>query len=274
MGRFRKKRRTMKRRRARTVTASSTRQLNPITAFKFTARKMKKSAYRRLLWNSTQLDPHYRSVFTGSQFMTTPSNVNGVKIFIVDALSSVQGNEFWKTNGGLEDINFGETVPWAVAGADPQSCIIRGGRLWSTIAIPSTVTEAVNVRIQLVFLRAQWRNAGDSGVSNTLDSWVTSILANPRPIGYDMATAPDADEYMYKPVLDKQMDLKPGDSMSVYYKLKPTKVDCGSFQRGGAPWFPVWLTYSSQLYDVDAAGETISWVTGHNLSFSVGAIGN
>jgi len=181
------------------------------------------------------------------------------------------GTEFWKTAGGMNDPSFGITPIWQQApGAgifDPITVVLRGGRLFITVANPQADT--VNVRIQLFWVKGSMRNTTDSAVSNTVQDWLTAITgAGARPIGWDITQAPDFDQYMYRPVIDKQVSLQQGQDVSVFYKIKPVKIDCASFQRG-AHYTPIWGIYCGQSMDIDTAGETLTCTFGHNLTFAV-----
>lgn len=256
-------------RRRRYTTASTARQLNPTNPFRPTARKLRKSRWRRALWNYTLPFQHYRSIISGSSNLSAPIGTTSQGFATFDALSSTVDTEFWKAAGGLisPQINFNPPV-WSTAGAAPPPYIvIRGGRLWCTVSQGITAANLVRARVQLVFLKGQLRNDSDTAASNTYASWfsaiTTTVQASANRSVFDM---PDAEEYLYKPVIDKTYDFHNNDSFTVFWKIKPVKIDTGLFTKG-AGWFPQWFVYVYQLNDSDATAETVTVNAGFNISF-------
>jgi len=191
----------------------------------------------------------------------------------LEALNTASGSEFWKTAGGLQDPSFGVTPNWSAApGAgvfDPIRTVIRGGRLWCSVSNPD-LTDILTVKVQLMFLKSQIRNAADTAVSNTYVDWENAIIAaGARPFGWNIFDAPDASEYLYPPVIDKTIDLQPGQESTIAWKIKPVKLDCRAFQNGGGSWMPVWFVYVGQRINNSAGGITSNILCGHNLSFTV-----
>lgn len=274
------------RRRANTITQTS-RQLLGSNPFRFRGRKLRKSAYRRNLFNITRFKTHFRTVNAASDAVGTPNSVVAVAPFMTFALSNVLGTEFWHTNGGLQDPSFGEVPSWAAANeaADPLTIILRGGRLWLTTSLNVGTVDTCKIRVQLIFTKNQSRNFADGANSNTLgvpgtvDGYVGTAGINlygpgfgagtNRPIGWDISQAPDFEQYFYKPVLDRSYDLKAGDSMTTFWKVKPVKIDVGPF-KDGAGYCPIWFVYVGQDNNSNAASETVTVVKGHNMSFAVG----
>lgn len=284
------KSRPMKRRRVsrRSVITQTNRQLNGTNPFAFRSRKLRKTAYRRALWNETRFKTHFRSTLAFSDLLGTPNNINQLSAYCVSALSNVSGSEFWHTTGGLQDPSFGEVPSWAPSvseAADPLTVIIRGGRFFCTLSLPNaSPIDTCKVRVQLIFAKQQPRNVFDGAISNTLGATgvaggyigTTGInlngpgygLGTSRFFGWSLEQAPDFEQYFLPPVLDRSFDLKAGDSMSVFKKIKPVKIDVGPFKDGGC-YCPFWLVYVSQDNNNDGVSETVSICYGHSLSFSV-----
>jgi len=257
-------RRPFARKRRSTYTAS-TRTLRAGNPFAMRAKRMRKRNYRSLLWRSSILDPHFRSIFSNVSSRVTSTGLLNQTIFTDECMASTIGQEFWRTAGGLQDINYGQTMPWAIGTDNPSSIVIRGGRLWCSYANNST--DDVRIRIQLVFVKQQFRSQNDGAQSNTLSSWVSDILATPKPISWAMQDAPDYSEYLYRPVLDKTIVLRNGENSEIYWKIKPAKIDPTAFERAGG-WFPIWISYLSGSLQI--AEDTVSFQWGHNISFAAG----
>jgi len=260
-------------RRNRPGFSTISRSLNANTAFKPRARKLKKSVWRRMLWRDTLQQAHYRSIFARTAALVTPNDIINLNWTPLECLVS-SAPEFWKTAGGTQDPSFGVVPQWANAngvgppvGFDPIGLVIRGGRLWCTLAC--TDGDSLTVRMQLVFAKQQSRDTTDAAVSNTLQAYINALTAaGSRPKSWDITTQPDYEEYFYKPVIDKTVQLQQGQTITTYYKLKPTKIDVAVFQRAGG-WFPYWIVYAAQDMNVVGAGATTALTFGHNLSFAV-----
>lgn len=218
---------------------------------------------------------HFQSIFTASlpSLVTTPTGVHQLNYAATSAMDEALATSFWKSAGGCQDPGFGRTTDWMAAPgagvAEPLNIVIRGGRVFITMANPST-TDTINVRVQLVFPKQQVKNTTDTAVSNTFQDYMTAIVAgNPRPISWSAQSAPDYSEYLHKPLLDKTIDLKPGDDMMVIYKLKTKKIDVSAFERGVGGMYPYWLVYACQRVDTTAGAQAVNVTIGHNLSFCV-----
>lgn len=275
------------RRRGRSVTTQTSRQEFGSNPFRFRGRKLRKSVYRRALYNSTRFKTHYRTVLATTDSLGTPNNVTTLNPYIVPALSTINLSEFWHSAGGLQDPSFGEVPSFAGAtnANDPISVILRGGRLWITTSLSLGSVDTCKVRLQLIFPKQQVRNESDTNTSNTLgvpgsaNGWIGTTGINlfgpgvgggtARPIGWDLTQAPDYQQYFYAPVVDKSFDLKAGDSMTTFFKIKPVKIDVASF-KDGQGYTPYWVVYAGQDNNSNGASETFVVTIGHNMSFAVG----
>lgn len=267
-----RRRRFVKRRRS--VFTTNTRSLNPTNAFRMRARKLRKSAYRSMLWRSSLLDTHYRSIRTLTAALPTVASNTQWAVGAFPCFDLTNGNEFWKNAGGLEDNNWATGVPWQVTpGPDPESITLRGGRIWMSVTAQGGSDDVnIRARVQLIFLKAALRSNDDSTTSNTASSWLTTVTAAPHAHGWSLQDAPDYANYFYRPVLDKTFLLRPGsDCQDIYFKLKPTKIDTGDFKRAGGPWFPIWVVYRGGT-GVGAIADNLTAQYGHNISFAVGGI--
>ena len=71
-------RRRFKRRvRSRRNQTITTRQLNASTALKYGGRKLGRRKYRNMLWNSSMMNQHYRSILTSTLVDISTNNVHG-----------------------------------------------------------------------------------------------------------------------------------------------------------------------------------------------------
>lgn len=229
-----------------------------------------------MLWRDTATTAHNRSVICRQNTIVTPANsIVDLNFFLTECMSSTTGAEFWKTAGGAQDPSFGVTPSWmnpngtgTPAGVDPITIVIRGGRLWATMANTDT-QDNVTVNIQLLFVKGALRDTTDTTDSNTAQAYLTAIGTGPRPKSWTPQMAPDYSEYFYKPVLSRTVDLQPGQDVTVWWKIKPVKIDVAPFKRGGGNWFPVWYFSAMQNINNTTGGATVNVSAGHNISFSV-----
>lgn len=238
------------------------------------------------MWRETRYKTHYRSILSVFDTTATPNNTTSLIPYVSNIFTQVAGAEFWHTAGGLQDPSFGEIPSFAGAGItnDPVTIIMRGGRIWITTSLGLGAVDTVKVRVQIAFPKAQLRTYDDAGNNNTLgipgaaNGWLGTAAINvngpayalgtPRPSGWDLTCAPDYNQYFYKPILDKAFDLKAGDDYTVYWKVKPVKIDVGPF-KDGQGWFPYVFIYPEQQNNSNGAAETIAIKIGFNVSFAV-----
>lgn len=222
-----------------------------------------------MLWNMTLPKQHYRSIANTTTTQASPAGINSVSLGFYEAMPS--GVTFWKTSGGLMDPGFGNHPSWAnapgVGVPEPSTIVLRGGRLFANVT-NSTTNDTLHGRLQLVFMKSQNRNSTDTASSNTGFDWLTSVVAAARPFSWDIMSMPDAGEYIFPPVLDRQMDLKPGDDFTVTYKVKVQKIDADEFTRGSG-WYPVWIFTVGQRVDASASTSVLGLQFGFNISFAM-----
>jgi hypothetical protein len=267
-GRFKRRRRFTRkprrtRRRAITYTSRTDFSRAP---FKIRGRKLSKKRYRSHLWRSTLENVHYRSIKSYGDTLDTPNSATALNLINVAALAFT--TPFWKQAAGFQDPSYGILPTWAQAGeGHPIGLVIRGGRLWCCVANTDTF-DNVTVRVQLAFVKGSSRNVDNSTTSNTVFAWFTSVGFGPRDKSWDYQTQPDYEEYVHPPVLDRCVDIQPGQSMEIAWKIRPVKIDTQPFLRA-AGYAPVWFIYAGKNTNNSAAATTIHYTTGHNLSFAV-----
>lgn len=265
-----KRRKIGRSRRRKTSSALSSRQLNASNPFAFRSKKVSKKRWRSMLWRDTAAKQHFRSIVNSNPALSTPTGVTSLNFAIASCFSSLNTTLFWRTAGGFQDSGFGSRPAWQAAPGvgvpEAVQLIIRGGMIWISIANPS-LSDTIQCRVQLAWTKSQQRNTTDTAVSNTFNDYATAIVAsNPRPIGWDVTSAPDYSEYLHQPVMDKSMTLKPGDDCMFAHRLKPVMLDADEFTRE-AGWFPYWMVYLGQKVDGNALAQAMTVTLGHNLSF-------
>lgn len=243
--------------------ASTIRFRKPLTA-------RKRRAFRNAMWTASSLKQKYRSIIqTAGNFNAGVATSSVLAVFgFQNAIE--QTNEFWLATGGLQPITFQDVNPIAVPTLTPKTIFLRGGMItWNFTARPDN-SDCILCRVQLVYMKGQQRNITDTGAGDArlwLDRMVTNF--GTLPIGMTVEDMADFDQYFYRPVLDKEVLLRPGESMKLNHRLRAKRIDADAFTRG-AGTFPVWFTYRSQqsVGIVDNA-EVVNMTWGHNISFTV-----
>lgn len=254
--RFNRRRRTgFKRDRAFTSTSGATRDL------KLRLRRRNKSAWRRQLWNYTNMLTHYKSSLAGIFGLTTPASLTSARMGVFEVFANA--SPFWTTGGGLDTQQFGVAAPTF----NSSHIIIRGGKISTTVAVPPGNVGNLKVRVQLIYGKQQLVQAGSTSTRTNIPM-VDYLAALGSSITTDrsMQSYADYEEYFFNPVLDKEFMLEPGHSACVEHKMKIRKIDTDQFQRGmGA--YPFWVFYVSNLTGAVAEGVTL--VNNYSVSFSV-----
>jgi hypothetical protein len=267
-----KKRRTVRSRksrykkRVRSNTSYSSRTLDLRNVQRKGGKKLSKRAWRSLLWRNTLTDTKYKSALSALTTNTTPTNSTSKSLLYIPALSSVVGNEFYRTAGGLQDQNFG-VVP--NLGTELSSIVIRGGIIFCNIALVTASTDPVIINVELRRLKQQTRNFNDTNVSNTADSYLGAIVGTARPLTWTLDDAPDSQEYVSRAYLSKSMILQAGQMFHLEHRLKVEKIDVGAFEKADRAWF--WFISASQVQDALGVAETFNVIVGHDLSFAASA---
>jgi len=248
---------------SRNNAAVSIRSRRPLTA-------RKRRQFRNALWTASSLKQKYRSIIqTAGNFTAGVATSSVLAVFgFQNAIE--QTNEFWTAAGGLQAISFQDVNPIATPTLVPKTIFLRGGMItWNFTSRPDN-QDAILCRVQLVYMKGQQRNITDTG-SGDARLWLDRMVTNfgTLPIGMTVEDMADFDQYFHRPILDKEVLLRPGESMKLNHKLRAKRIDADAFTRGTG-CFPVWFTYRSQqsVGIVDGA-ETVNMTWGHNISFTV-----
>jgi len=217
--------------------------------------------WRSILWNMSTPLTHYRSAATRSNSFSGATGGNH-DLFNFNALS-VSNVPFWTVAGGVLPVSFGTAAADVVA----DYYVLRGGMISiHTIAAPSNEDD-LEVRIQLIYPKQQWRNFQNANNVSPRQEWYDVISATyPKNVGQTLQDEPDYDTYYHRPILDKVMLLKPGDGNKMQHKLKVNKIDADEFRRGMGPAQPEWMVYVGGLTATASSG--IEIICSHNISFA------
>jgi len=148
-----KRRRTQYGRRRRGArgsrTKSSTFQNSYGFGLNYKSRMLKRSTWRRKLWNDTLAKTHYRSSGNGVSTQTTGTiqGVGNVAVYYPTFIGTPgPTTAFWTSTGGLQPPDLGATNPTFSVG----DITIRGGRVGIVITVPDAVTDEIGVCVWVV----------------------------------------------------------------------------------------------------------------------------
>jgi len=212
-----------------------------------------------MLWNTSILSPHFRSVQDVGNIVITPNDITSSTITVLPGLPSLAGAEFFTVAGGLVTIDVG-TLPPSIG----RGVVLRGGISKLTFANPNGpqnlgATSGDSIRVKVF---AVWASADPTGIvipTTVPVSWDPTILADFKQFGRVLFTR----EFMLEPE---------GKAVDIVYRFRPWKIDRAIFNLLGSQL--LWVIQSSQLTNTETvtAGEQLTIVRGHNVSFSADQI--
>jgi len=248
----------------------SSRQLNASNAQKYRGRKMRPRAFRNLIWRSSMMNQHYRSIYSIANQDVQTDNVHGQMKFSAALMLNPLGGTgtlFWTAGGGLRPVNYGGAVP----NLSPNAVILRGGMCQSSLSSNPQNVNLIRVTLLIAYSKQQYRSAGGTvpaAGSGGINEWLTTAGLGTYGTLWDPTDEADYSEYFHPPLCKKTMDLRPGDAIDINHRLRCKKIDCDSFVRYG-PGLPHIFAVYGQVNNSDGVVETIEWTQSYNLSFSV-----
>lgn len=196
------------------------------------------------------------------------------KIHVSDAIQET--NPFWTVGGGLMPVNFGSGAP----ALSPNKIFVRGGMIECTVGYPAVGLDAgtgalaaqaddINICVQLIYVKQQRRNYTDANNVAPNAEWTTTTLALwPRARSARLQDEPDYEQYYWQPVLERSMNLKVGDSMTLTHKIHPRRIDADQFNKGFG-FFPRWVVYMTNNTNDDSVRSRVEVTKSYRLFFTV-----
>lgn len=240
-----KKKRTVQRRRARKVSAYTSKTGSGHT-FGFKSKRISRRRWKKMLWDSTLQSTHYRSQFALHTTSTTPAFDTQYQTTILPAYR-IGGNQFYTTAGGFVPPDVGISTGFV------GNIVVRGGTVGLTVSNVNAGVETQRFKIFLIKTSRAW-----TGVS---------FPANPT-IGWDPSTIVDFKQTIGTILLSKDFLLENSATMDLKYRLPVHKIDRDEYNSDLNSY--VWAIFGN-----DVAGGSSQWfnVTYFNLSFASDAVG-
>jgi len=256
--RFNNKRRKFSGRRSGRGRLTFSGQSGAVSGAGFRRNRIRSRTLRKFLWRDTIYKNHFRSAVDRSDTQPTPPPGAGTfdtaRFHFVSMLPDGAGAPFWTAAGGARSSDTGVAVP-----PFNGDIVIRGGMARFTIVNNANV-DAIRIRLFVVRSIANPNftllPAANSIIGPT--SWDPSLLAEFSKFGRVLRSY----EFL----------LLPGQRpVTVKFPLKTRKVDQNihTSDRGQRFW---WFFHTSNVSEIDANQNTVTFHTSHNLSFVGDAI--
>jgi len=244
---FNKKRRTTRRGRR---TSAFTSQSGTGGGLAYKSKKLKASAYNKLLWNSSQLSTHYRAVSAQVFFPSTPANATQLQATSSIALSN--GSAFWTAGGGAINPDASNSLPTFTG-----NILIRGGIMGCRLSNAlDTVGANLNTLQGIIYL-----------IKTTKD-WTPALVTGVVSVGWDPTYVQDFSTKVGRIVYKRNFLLKENETTLVEYRHKIRKVDEADYFATKNQY--VWIAL---VGTVDAhVSRAFAMTTYYNLSFCGDAV--
>jgi len=212
---------------------------------RYKSKKTSRSAYNKLLWNSSTLSTHYRSVAAQVLTPATPVLATQMTIAITAALSN--GSAFWTTGGGAINPDSSNSLPVFTG-----NILVRGGLMGLRLANTFDTTDANRNTLH-----------GSIMLIRTTKDWTPSAITGVVPVGWDPSYIQDFNTRIGHIVYKKNFLLRDADTALVEYRHKIRKYDQADYFQTLNQY--VWVVICGAV-DVNAA-RNFTMTNYYNLSF-------
>jgi hypothetical protein len=241
-----KRRRIMKRRRTRKTT-NWTSQRGSGSGISFSKKRTSRRQFKRLLWNSSVAQTHYRSNFAFTTAISTAGIPSTMTVTVI-ASRRFNNQNFWTTAGGAINPD-GGTIPTFATNSD---FTIRGGIFGIRMTNSPDVLDSDKDSIQII-----------AYLVRTTKNWNSSNLPASVPVGFDPTLVQDFQTNIGKVVYKKEFLLEDTGVSVIERRMGLSKIDITEYQNSQSEF--VWIILSGINSGVTVKGVTI--VTYYNLSF-------
>jgi len=215
------------------------------TGVSYKAKRVSRSNYKKILWDSSILRVKYRGSNTQHTAISTPANYTQKTVVVLQSLFNNGGN-FWTAGGGAVNPN-GGTIPTFVG-----NLTLRGGmisfRISNSIDTVSTNAGPITVEVMLLQTGPGFDPAALPSVQNLMqdETFITDFQTKIGRIKWR-----------------KTIILKEGDSVAYEHRLSVRKVDLDDHPNGLNQLY--WYMSASNLDT--AVAKVVDYSIGFNLSF-------
>jgi len=210
-GAFKKRRVVRRARTGRSTTFTSTQGTS--RSLGFSRKRTSRSQFRRILWNGSVAQKHFRSNFAFPEGITTPATSNTCTTYLRDA-RFFAGNLFWTAAGGGINPDGGAMPTFDSTG----DFVIRGGIMGITVSnAPDTTGTNDPFQVQIYLIK-------------TTVNFSTASLPATVQLGWDPTLIPDFQTNIGRIIMRKKLILNDSASVTVERKMPIQKIDQSQYQ--------------------------------------------
>lgn len=244
---FKKRRFNRRRRRSSKKSINFTSQSGFGSGLGFSRRRTGIKKFKRLLWDSSTAQTHYRSNFAFTTPVNTTAVVSSMSVTVI-ASRRFNNQNFWTTAGGAINPD-GGTIPTFVTNGD---FTIRGGMYGIRFCNAPDLTDTDKDAIQIICYLVR-----------TTKNWNSSSMPSSVPIGWDPSLVQDFQTNIGKVVYKKEFLLEDTNVSVIEKRMPLSKIDITEYSNSQSEY--VWVILAGISSGITAKGVTI--VTYYNMSF-------
>lgn len=251
---FKRRRTTGKFKRRGRKVVSQTTQSAVAGGMQFKAKKLSRSRWKKMLWDSTLQKSHYRSASGNSGTMSTPVANNVFALTFLQAMDNGTA-PFWTAAGGAVTTDTGTAVPFF-----QDELIVRGGRCGITVYNDSNGVGLSNAPVEIWLFLV--RNAPRAAAG-------LAALPATVPVGWDPTIQPEFRRDVGTIIMKRRFLLEANATGELEFRLPIFKLDQEAWITDQQRF--VWLVLGKDFDPVDQ--NTVRLITYHNLSFCGDSLG-
>ncbi|AXL65934.1 putative capsid protein [Giant house spider associated circular virus 2] len=244
---FKKRRISRRKRRGSRKSVNFTSQSGRGTGLGFSRKRTSLRKFKRLLWDSSTAQTHYRSNFAFTTAINTTAVASTMSVTVI-ASRRFNNQNFWTTAGGAINPD-GGTIPTFVTNGD---FTIRGGmyglRLCNAPDAADTDKDAIQCIVYLV---------------KSTKNWNSTNLPASVPVGFDPSLVQDFQTNIGKIVYKKEFLLEDTNVAVIEKRMGLSKIDISEYQNSQSEF--VWIILTGIVSGTTIKGVTV--VPYYNLSF-------
>lgn len=212
---------------------------------RFKGRKTSRSAYKRLLWNTTTMMTKYRTNISVTSSSVTPVTVNFQSLTVRSAVNF--GTDFWTAAGGAIAPDATLALPTFTG-----NIILRGGtigcRLVNTLDTVAANAGTMHGTVMLI---------------RTTKNFNAASIPTSVPLGWDPSLVVDFNTQVGRIVYKKDFLLRDAEVCDVEYRLKIRKIDIKDYKNFFNDF--VWIVKCGMIDSNTAQTYTVS--NYYNMAF-------
>lgn len=244
---LKKRKYVRRRRRSSKKSINFTSQSGKGSGLGFSRKRTSRRKFRRLLWDASTAQTHYRSNFAFTTAINTTNVASTMQVTVI-ASRRFNNQNFWTTAGGAINPD-GGTIPTFVTNGD---FTVRGGmyglRLCNAPDVLDSDKDAIQVIVYLV---------------RSTKNWNSTNLPTSVPVGFDPSLVQDFQTNIGKVVYKKEFLLEDQNVAVIEKRMGLSKIDISEYQNSQSEFIWIILAGISSGTTV----KSVNCVSYYNMSF-------